>query len=50
MRNIPQNENHQNSKATNDAVNGLETATKLDENTPGIYFSYDILQIKPLQK
>ena len=50
MRNIQQNENHQSSNATNDAVNGLETATKLDENIPGIYFSYGLLQNKSLQK
>ena len=46
----PINKIHQNINATNDALNGVETVTKSDENTPGTCFSYNILQIKPLQK
>ena len=45
-----ENENHQNSNATNDPFNGEETLTKSDENTPGKCFSCNLLQIKPLQK
>ena len=44
------NKNHQNSNATNDTLNGEETLPKSDENTPGKCFSYNLLQIKPLQK
>ena len=44
------NKIHQNINATNDALNGVETVTKSDENTPGTCFSYNLLQIKPLQK
>ena len=43
-------QNIDNSNTTNDALNGVETVTKSDENTPGKCFSYNLLQIKPLQK
>ena len=40
--NAPINKIHQNRNATNDALNGEETLTKSDENTPGTFFTYDL--------
>ena len=38
----PINKIHQNINATNDALNGVETVTKSDENTRSTCFTYDL--------
>ena len=46
----PNNKNDEKSHTTNHAVNGVETVTKSDGNTPGKCFFYYLLHTKPLPK